>query len=209
MSEPRKHIVILITKSDIGGAQIYLQHEACIPDFEYCDIEGGQEAFGGVPHSGKYIDCIDEDPLFSGPPEYCITWENWPDPDTTKSPCIDTGCPTMKDPDSTRCDIGYCYFPQPVGFSENWQQDEPITLWLYPNPTAGKLDIRYSISDIRNIQIGLYDLSGKLILAVSNEVRHPGEHSNTVYVSDLPNGIYFVRLTSGNEQVVKKLLIKR
>jgi len=53
--------------------------------------------------------------LFADPDEgdYHLTWENFPDDDDTKSPCIDTGHPDLdEDPDGTRADMGVYYFHQ-------------------------------------------------------------------------------------------------
>ena len=192
-----------------NGNQVYLKDPVSQPNFEYCDIEGGQEGFGGVPHTGTYAGCFDEDPLLTESPEFCLSWENFPVGDSTKSPCIDAGSPTMIDPDGTRCDVGYCYFPQPVGFSDKWRQNESIPLRIYPNPSSGIFDIRYSISDIRSVEIGLYDLSGKLVLPILKQVQLPGEHKINISAGELPDGIYFIRFTSGADQVVKKLLIRK
>lgn len=57
------------------------------------------------------------DPLFEDPGSgnYQITWANWPNPDYTKSPCIDAGDPEFtSDRDSTITDIGRYFFDQSV-----------------------------------------------------------------------------------------------
>ncbi len=58
---------------------------------------------------------IQADPLFVGGAtfDYHLTWANFPIPDTTMSPCIDSGDPaTPLDPDSTLADMGCFYFDQ-------------------------------------------------------------------------------------------------
>lgn len=55
------------------------------------------------------------DPLFVDPDngDFHLTWENFPEDDETKSPCIDTGDPeSPPDPDGTRADMGAFYFHQ-------------------------------------------------------------------------------------------------
>ena len=71
----------------------------------YSDIMGGWEGEGN----------IDADPLFADPQNnnFQITWANFPEPDSTKSPCIDTGDPESPlDPDNTRTDMGALFFNQ-------------------------------------------------------------------------------------------------
>lgn len=58
---------------------------------------------------------IDADPMFRNPQDfdYNLTWENYPEDDESRSPCIDTGHPDIQDdPDGTRSDIGAYYFAQ-------------------------------------------------------------------------------------------------
>jgi len=194
----------------IEGNQVYLKDSSSKPNFEYCDIEDGRQAFGGVPHTGAYKDCFTDDPLFAGPPDYHITWANAPVQDTTMSPCIDTGNPTMFDPDSTRCDVGVFYFDQYwVGISDTRFHKSEISIGCYPNPASGICDIRYSIFDIRNIFIAVYDITGKQVSLLTNEKKVAGEHNVRFNTSDLPEGLYIIHLQAGNESAVEMLLVVR
>ncbi len=70
------------------------------------------DVYGGWPGIGN----IDADPLFADPimGDFNLTWANYPEPDSTKSPCIDAGLPDSSyfDPDNTRNDMGTFYFHQ-------------------------------------------------------------------------------------------------
>jgi len=57
----------------------------------YQGYSGPYQPFTPVPGTGE----IDENPLFCGgnPFDYHLTWENFPIPDFTKSPCIDSANP--------------------------------------------------------------------------------------------------------------------
>ncbi|MDP8239948.1 MAG: T9SS type A sorting domain-containing protein [Candidatus Hatepunaea meridiana] len=86
-------------------------------EITYCDIEDGEE---GIEDNGGNIAWgegnIDADPLFEDADEgdFQITWENYPDDDDTKSPCVDTADPeAAPNPDQTRADMGALYYPQP------------------------------------------------------------------------------------------------
>jgi len=75
------------------------------PIVAYCDVRGG------FPGQGN-LNC---DPLFgdSANGDFQITWQNYPEPDSTKSCCVDAGDPnSLLDPDGTRADIGALYFHQ-------------------------------------------------------------------------------------------------
>jgi len=97
-------------------------NQACIENifgiaaFTHCDIQDSTAGFsgpGGINFSGPYINCIDGDPLFADVlnDNFNITWENYPHPDITRSPCIDAGSPGLPEPDGTINDIGaYPFF---------------------------------------------------------------------------------------------------
>ena len=57
---------------------------------------------------------IYSDPKFNGWwfHDYTLSWDHYPEPDSTKSPCIDTGDPALTDPDGTRSDMGAIPFEQ-------------------------------------------------------------------------------------------------
>ncbi len=184
-----------------GGNQVNIKDEYSIPNFYYCDIQGGQAAFGGFPHTGEYRDCIDSIPLF----EDTLTGNYHL---TENSPCIDAGDPTMFDPDGTRCDIGAFYYHQiNPGFSEFKPDVQLNRVYCYPNPTQGMSDIRYQISDIRNVILAVYDIHGQEICVLVNKTQAAGEYTLRFDASGLPAGLYIVRLQAGNESAVGKLFV--
>jgi hypothetical protein len=78
------------------------------------------------------------DPLFvdfaNG--DYHLSWDNWPTPDSTKSPCIDAGDPLSPlDPDGTIADMGVFSFDQSVpvelvSFSAELNMDIVLLHWI-------------------------------------------------------------------------------
>jgi len=81
----------------------------------YSDIKGA------TPQHWFGEGCIDTDPMFVNAPggNFELAWTSYPTIDASKSPCIDTGDPQFIsiDPDGTRSDMGYQYFPQNVDFN--------------------------------------------------------------------------------------------
>lgn len=72
---------------------------------------------------------------------------------------------------------------------------------IYPNPGSKKVIV--SMPDLGNKIIQIISMSGKTL----NEYSFFGNEKD-VFVSDLPNGIYFVKITSGNISIVKKLQVR-
>ena len=108
----------------------------------YSDIQGGEA--GIVTNNNGTVSWldgnIDADPLFVDPAnrDYHLSWVNYPIPDSTKSPCIDSGDPnSLFDLDGTISDMGAYYFNQGIILLS------PPT---NPNPVNGATDISLNTS---------------------------------------------------------------
>ncbi len=80
-------------------------------------------------------------------------------------------------------------------------------LTLFPNPASGQLNIRFNLTKQSDVQLLVYDLSGRVI-----EERHlgalpAGEQQEYLTVSSWKNGKYIVVLRTDNSQLVKKLTV--
>lgn len=72
---------------------------------------------------------------------------------------------------------------------------------VYPNPTN---DHRIAIETSAALdEIQLVNLNGQLVQIV----KQPVAQDNIYSLTDLPNGFYFLKLTSGNKTVTKKLVV--
>ena len=72
---------------------------------------------------------------------------------------------------------------------------------LYPNPASNNTVNIYSETTLDKIEI--INLNGQMVRTVDTN----SEVDNVYTISDLPQGFYLVRLASGNESVVKKLIV--
>ena len=75
---------------------------------------------------------------------------------------------------------------------------------IYPNPFNDILEIEFSETVASNVQIEIYNHTGKLLL---KEIRSP-KQLLTYELGNLNKGIYLIRLSSGNKSLSKKLLKK-
>ena len=83
----------------------------------FSDVDGGERNIAlndnGILNWGGGN--IQANPLFNDPhnDDFSLTWDNFPEEDLTKSPCIDGGSLNApEDPDRTRTDMGALYFDQ-------------------------------------------------------------------------------------------------
>ena len=82
----------------------------------------------------------------------------------------------------------------------------------YPNPFNPVTVIKYEIpgqnrNDNRNVQLKVYDILGKEIAILVNEIKSAGSYEVEFNGAELPSGIYIYRLTAGNFADSKKLVL--
>jgi len=85
----------------------------------------------------------------------------------------------------------------------------PDAINLYPNPSAGEINLDLRLKqDVETLAIGVYDMVGKLVQ--SEAYHHPDLYFEQRYMLDhLDNGIYFLRIESGDQTVTRKFIIAR
>ncbi len=85
------------------------------------------------------------------------------------------------------------------------REREPGNLVIYPNPARNMVEVMLSKS-VQSGSVQLYNTNGQLIESKWISGNNPDE--KVIFnVSDLPAGIYFVNLTSGEHQTGEKLLV--
>ena len=191
----------------------------------FSDVQNGEA--GIVTNNNGFINWlegnIDADPLFADPQngDFHLTWANFPIPDSTMSPCIDTGDPSSPlDPDGTIADMGAFYYDQ------NQMEIEeisiaPISCKLYhnyPNPFNPSTTISFSLTveDVKNAEIEIYNIKGQKVKTFPNlqitqssnqQIVWKGKDDNDKNVS---SGIYFYKLIVDDKTIATKkcLLLK-
>lgn len=85
----------------------------------------------------------------------------------------------------------------------------------FPNPFNPTTVIRYQLSILSHVQLKVYDILGKEIVTLVNEVQQPGEHNITFNAENyfngnqLTSGVYFYRIQTGkNSETGKMVLLK-
>ena len=78
---------------------------------------------------------------------------------------------------------------------------------VWPNPTYGKSDIRYQNSEFRSVTLTVHDVTGKQVMLLADETQNAGEHVINMDISELPDGLYIIRLQAGKESAVTKVIV--
>ncbi len=88
-----------------------------------------------------------------------------------------------------------------IGTLSNEIVDDPIGSKIYPNPTSNYINIQMKEYDLKNKALDLFDLKGAKV--ISKEIKSDGK-THKIDISDLPKGIYILRLGS---DFVKKVVV--
>ena len=87
---------------------------------------------------------------------------------------------------------------------QNWSQPLGVNdinisdIKIYPNPTTNRVYLK-GIRELSNVEV--FSAEGRLLTTLIM-------HSNTSFDLNLSNGIYFVKISSENKSIVKKIIVK-
>ena len=70
-----------------------------------------------------------------------------------------------------------------------------MLLGNYPEPFRSSTTVNYSLADQGRVRLAVYDLVGQAVDVLANSVQEAGTHAVSFNASQLPAGIYVVRLT--------------
>jgi hypothetical protein len=90
------------------------------------------------------------------------------------------------------------YLPLSISVSQN-----------YPNPFNPTTSIQYAVASRQYISIKIYDVLGREVATLVNEVQDAGLKSVTWNANNIPSGVYFYRLQAGSFIETKKMLLIR
>jgi hypothetical protein len=67
----------------------------------------------------------------------------------------------------------------------------------YPNPFNPRTTIRFEVPRREHVKLKVYDLLGREVAALVDEMKSAGHHEVTFDASKVASGIYFYKLTAG------------
>ena len=79
----------------------------------------------------------------------------------------------------------------------------------YPNPFNPQTTIYWSLPNLGNVSVDVYNIQGQLISHLFDGYIEPGTHEQLWNASGFPSGIYIYRLTIGKTVLQKKMILLR
>ena len=86
----------------------------------------------------------------------------------------------------------------------------PESFILYapnPNPFNSSTVLRFDLPRAANVELTVFDLCGRYVVKLADNIFTPGGHSITFDAANLPSGLYLVRFSAEDYQQTGKLLL--
>ncbi len=77
----------------------------------------------------------------------------------------------------------------------------------YPNPFNPTVRLSFGMPEAAKVNISVYDLSGRLVSVLVSGAAKAGQHTATWNAETKPSGIYWIKMTSGSFQQVRKVML--
>jgi len=94
----------------------------------------------------------------------------------------------------------------PVGVEEQLAAN-PLELSVSPNPLNLLAMVQFNLPQADNVSVEVLDIMGRSVKVLRSGHMVAGEQAAAIDVTALPNGMYFVQVTTSADRVVKKVLI--
>jgi hypothetical protein len=79
----------------------------------------------------------------------------------------------------------------------------------YPNPFNPATKIRFGIPTSGNVKLMVYDILGREVSVLVNHTLSPGSYEMSFDASNIPSGVYFYRLYTGEFTNTKRMMLLR
>lgn len=104
------------------------------------------------------------------------------------------------------CDLEGGTSPETTTTTNEFFKNEKMKVNVYPNPASDYIKVEIPDYLIQNITISIFDEKGTQLKNISlTKMNNIFE----INVSNMPNGIYFLNITAGNQKTTKKIIIKK
>lgn len=98
----------------------------------------------------------------------------------------------------------------PAGPTSAGREELPAEVALlgnYPNPFNPETTIRYALPRAGMVRLAVYDLLGREVATLVDELQPAGRHAARFHGDDLQSGVYAYRLHTGDKEVVRTMVL--
>ncbi len=107
-------------------------------------------------------------------------------------------------------DVDYLAYPTSIVTSVEKNDELPLIYSLeqnYPNPFNPSTTIRYAIPEASKVKITIYDILGRQVRTLVNDVQNTGVYNISFDAAALSSGVYIYRLQAGDFFESKRMIL--
>jgi hypothetical protein len=136
-----------------------------------------------------------------GTPPYSYVWNTTPPQFLNTATELTSGTYTVTVTDASGCSATFEFnVPNSVGVKDINNEEFEV----FPNPTKNILYLKSNSNANATTNISIVDVSGKMVLNEKTNLQ--GKNLQTIDLSELPRGVYFLLLTRDNLRINKKVI---
>jgi hypothetical protein len=79
----------------------------------------------------------------------------------------------------------------------------------FPNPFNPSTEIGYQLNTTAEVQLIVYNLIGKEIAILVNQVQRAGHHTVTFNANNLASGMYYAKLQADGKSQIRKMMLTK
>lgn len=95
-------------------------------------------------------------------------------------------------------------FPNDIQISNDFTK----SCIIYPNPVDDQLTVKFKTSGKKNVRLMIYNSTGQIYKKIDKGNLSTGYYTEIINCSDLPSGIYLIKITIG-DQIINNKIIKK
>jgi photosystem II stability/assembly factor-like uncharacterized protein len=82
---------------------------------------------------------------------------------------------------------------------------------VYPNPFSQETRITYTLNEMSEVKIEVFNLLGARVAVVVNKAQAPGDYAYDLTAADIGSteGVYYMRFTANGKNAIRKLILSR
>jgi hypothetical protein len=93
-----------------------------------------------------------------------------------------------------------------IGIEEPAVGNQQFPVMVYPNPFDGSITFEYFLDEDALVNFSILDHLGRQVALLVNEKQHKGRQVVAWNAKNLPPGVYYCRLKTGNQIISKKII---
>jgi hypothetical protein len=95
----------------------------------------------------------------------------------------------------------------PIETPSSKEITKPTLYPIHPNPFNPSTTISFDLPERTHLELAVYDILGRRVAILLNDVRERGSHSIQFDGSKLASGIYFCQLRTQTAMITRKMIL--